>query len=181
MSGLEMLWFVFLALGVVYLLKKLSDTGGEDPSLVELEEEMRTMQIEENIEHGIITEVIPERRKKSRGFQSGKSEKGISLRVRIPNNQGTTTDFWLPIPDELDGRSKIEFFKYLYDIPLDDLDELVGLKVPVEKNRNDEWEVTWEKEWREEFGVLAAIQTSLFGTDPRNEEEPVDISVLDKE
>lgn len=176
-----MLGLVFLALGVVYLLQRLSDSGVEDPSLTELEEEMRTMQMEKDIDHGIITEVIPERRKKSRGFQSGTYEKGICLRVRIPDNQGTTTDFWLPIPDELDGRSKIEFFKHLYDIPLDDLDELVGLKVPVEKNRNDEWEVTWQKEWRKEFGVLAAIQTNLFGTDPRNEEEPVDISVLDKE
>jgi len=139
------------------------------------------MQIEEDIDKGIITEVVPERRENERAFAKEEYEKGISVHVRIPNNQGTETEFWLPIPDDLDGRSKIEKFKQLYDVPLDDLDELVGLEVPVEKNRNDEWEVTWEKQWQAEFGAFAELQRALLRTDPRDENEPVDISILDKE
>lgn len=179
MSGHEPIWFIPAALVTVVLLMKLgaSIAEAEDPSLAELEEEMRTMQIEGEIDKGVVTEVVPERRAKRRS----EYENGISVHVRIPNNRGTTTEFWLPIPDELNGRSKIEKFNYLYDIPLDDLDELVGLKVPVEKNRNDEWEVTWEKEWREEFGFFAELRTGLFGTDPRDEDDAVNLRALDKE
>lgn len=121
---------------------------------------MRAMDIEQDIEKGLITEVIPQRRENKAGF-SKSEEEGLQIIVDIPSPREPTAEFWLPMPEDLNGHSKLEKFKQVYDVPLDDLDELVGMEVPVEQNRNDEWEVRWKEEWREEYGFWAQVRSAL--------------------
>ncbi|WP_224449408.1 hypothetical protein [Haloprofundus salilacus] len=118
----------------------------DDRTLGDVERELESLALERHVDTGVVRAVDPERRRPGRGPAAYARDpvEGVRIDVAIPTPGGPIVGEWFPLPERLDGRSRLEALLRRYDVPPSNLSELLGTEVPVRRAPNGEWIVDWE-------------------------------------
>ncbi|WP_224335305.1 hypothetical protein [Haloprofundus halobius] len=145
--------YVFVALTGALLLARIASAltaktatvFPDDRSLVDVERHLEALALERHVDTGVVRAVDPERRRPGRGPAAYARDPvdGVRVDVAIPTPAHPVVSEWFPLPERLDGRSRLEAVLRRYDVPPGNLSELLGTEVPVRRATSGEWVVDW--------------------------------------
>ncbi|KTG08660.1 hypothetical protein AUR64_18515 [Haloprofundus marisrubri] len=117
----------------------------DDRSLGDVERHLESLALERHVDSGVVRAVEPERRRPGRSpaAYARPPTDGVRVDVAIPTPERPLVSEWFPLPERLDGRSQLETVLRRYDVPADDLSELLGTEVPVHRATDGRWVVDW--------------------------------------
>ncbi|WP_224268738.1 hypothetical protein [Haloprofundus salinisoli] len=142
----------------------------DERTLGDVERHLESLALERYVDAGVVRAVEPERRRPGRGPAAYARDPvdGVRIDVAIPTPRCPVVSEWFPLPERLDGRSRLEAVLRGYDVPPGDLSAFLGTEVPVRKGASGEWVVDWEPT-PPEFGARTFVREGVRWVVTRHE------------
>jgi hypothetical protein len=136
---------LLLARAASALTARTATVVPDDRSLGEVERHLESLALERHVDTGVVCAVEPERRRPGYGpsAYARPPVDGVRVDVAIPTPDRPVVSEWFPIPERLDGRSRLESVLRRYEVPAENLSGLLGVEVPVRKTDRGVWKPEW--------------------------------------
>jgi hypothetical protein len=95
----------------------------------------------DHVDSGVVTAVVPERRRGARGLSRFSLSDGVRFDLALPTPDDRRAQLWVPVPEELTGNSRLERVAEVCDVFPDEISDAVGAELPLDRGDDGQWRV----------------------------------------
>ncbi|KAB1198773.1 MULTISPECIES: hypothetical protein [Haloferax] len=111
----------------------------------------------DHVDAGVVTAVVPERRRGRRGLDRLSLTDGVRFDLALATPDDRTARLWVPFPNQLTGDSRLERVAAACGVFPDEISDAVGTELPLVRGADGRWRVaeTRPRDYHTEFGDRA--------------------------
>ncbi|WP_416841028.1 hypothetical protein [Haloferax sp. DFSO52] len=111
----------------------------------------------DHVDAGVVTAVVPERRRGTRGLDRFSLTDGVRFDLALATPDDRTAWLWVPLPSQLTGESRFERVAAACGVFPDEISDAVGTELPLIRGQDGRWHVgeTSGREYHHDFGAKA--------------------------
>lgn len=95
----------------------------------------------DHVDAGVVTAVVPERRRGRRGLDRFSLTDGVKFDLALPTPDDRTASLWVPLPERLTGDSRFERVAAACGVFPDEISDAVGAELPLVRGADGTWRV----------------------------------------
>ncbi|ELZ94166.1 hypothetical protein C440_11113 [Haloferax mucosum ATCC BAA-1512] len=116
----------------------------------------------DHVDTGVVTDVVPERRRGARGLSRFTLNDGVRFDLALATPDDRTATLWVPVPERLTGHSRFERIASACDVSPEQISDAVGSELPLVRESDGSWRIG---EHRSESGSGPAAFTRATESD----------------
>ncbi|ELZ66847.1 hypothetical protein C5B91_11530 [Haloferax sp. Atlit-10N] len=95
----------------------------------------------DHVDSGVVTNVVPERRRGASGLARFSRRDGVRLDLALATPDDRTATVWVPVPEALTGGSRFERIAAACDVPPEEISDAVGTELPLVRGADGGWRI----------------------------------------
>ncbi|EMA04825.1 hypothetical protein [Haloferax denitrificans] len=95
----------------------------------------------DHVDSGVVTNVVPERRRGASGFARFSRRDGVRFDLALATPDDRTAAVWVPVPEALTGGSRFERIAAACDVVPEEISDAVGAELPLVRSADGGWRV----------------------------------------
>ncbi|KAB1188082.1 MULTISPECIES: hypothetical protein [Haloferax] len=95
----------------------------------------------DHVDAGVVTAVVPERRRGTRGLDRFSLTDGVRFDLALATPDDRTARLWVPFPTKLTGESRLERVAEACGVFPDEISDAVGTELPLVRDADGRWHV----------------------------------------